>query len=113
MIEALRLAALAGLIALSALAGPRSVEAQPADAEQAREQPNVAARIAALRAELQRDRERLEAILSTPITPESPPLRSNPELRRIAKRLPRLQQELRELEQHALEPGPPTPPSAR
>jgi hypothetical protein len=55
------------------------------------------ARIAELEAEIERDHERLMALLSEPRSPESAPLREHPELHEIARRLPGLERELSSL----------------
>ena len=93
------LALLPGLIAAAALSSAGPAPAQPTHPRPTLGQPELPARRAELQAELSRDRERLKQMIRLPATPESTPLRVDPELRAIAERMPRLQRELRALEQ--------------
>jgi hypothetical protein len=92
----------------------RETETQAGSAAVRAEASSGDARSAELEAAIGRDREALRRFVSEQgATPEGQPLHANPELREIARRLPALQQELRELRRARASRGaepPPQPP---
>jgi hypothetical protein len=60
---------------------------------------------AALEAALARDQARLEELLTRVSDPDAPPLHEDPELARIARRMPALQRALREADRRSTRPA--------
>ena len=87
--------ALPGPIGADEPAAPSAVEATAPPTTPAVSETQRSKRLREIDRQLALDKKRITELLSRPATPETPPLRLDPELGEIAERMPRLQAERR------------------